>query len=232
MSFVQFNLLPDVKLEFNRAQHAKRAIYSISALVTVVALIIFMFSLLTVDVLQKKLLSDAQGNINKYSNQLKQITDLDKILTIQNQLHTLPNLHQTKHYTSRLFVYLPQVTPANLNIGKMNLDTGASTIEIDGTADTVETINKFVDTLKFTSFTTNQDQSTQKKAFSNVVLTKVDRNDKVSSYTVNANFDSNLFTGNNAVQLIVPNEVTTRSVINTPIFNGQTDTKSQQGGSQ
>jgi Tfp pilus assembly protein PilN len=228
MSFVQFNLLPDVKLEFNRAQHAKRVIYGLSALVTAIALVIFVFTFFTVDVLQKKLLSDAQGDINKYSNQLKQVTDLDKVLTIQNQLNSLPNLHQTKHYASRLFVYLPQVTPSNLNIGKLNLDTTANTLEIDGTADTVETINKFVDTLKFTSYSTSSSQ--QKKAFSNVILTKVDRNDKISSYTVNTSFDPNLFAGNNTVTLIVPNEITTRSVINTPIFNGQTGTKPQ--GSQ
>jgi hypothetical protein len=229
---VQFNLLPDIKLEFNRNQHIKRVVYGIATLATGIALVIFVFSFLTVDVLQKKLLSDAQGDINKYSNQLKQINDLDKILTIQNQLNALPGLHQQKHYASRLFGYLPQLTPSNLNIGKLNLDTGASTIEIDGTTDTVETINKFVDTLKFTSYTASTAQNTQKPAFSNVVLTKVDRNDKVSSYTVNASFDPNLFTANKAVQLIVPNEITTRSVINTPIFNGQTDTKNQQGSGQ
>lgn len=227
---VQFNLLPDIKLEFNRNQHIKRVVYAVSMLATAVALVIFCFSVLTVDVLQKKLLSDAQGDINKYSNQLKQITDLDKILTIQNQLNSLPTLHQQKHYASRLFVYLPQITPSNLNIGKLNLDTGASSLEFDGTADSVQTINKFVDTLKFTDYTLSSDQKTQKPAFNNVVLTKVDRNDNIASYTVNAGFDSNLFAANNTVQLIVPNEITTRSVINTPIFNGQTGTKPQGSG--
>jgi Tfp pilus assembly protein PilN len=229
---VQFNLLPDIKLEFNRNQHIKRVVYGIAAIATGIALVIFVFSFFTVDVLQKKLLSDAQGDINKYSNQLKQVDDLDKILTIQNQLNALPGLHQQKHYASRLFGYLPQLAPSNLNIGKLNLDTASNTIEIDGTADTVETINKFIDTLKFTSYTASTNQSAQKHAFSNVVLTKVDRNDKISSYTVNASFDPSLFAADKTVQLIVPNEITTRSVINTPIFNGQTGAKSQQGGGQ
>jgi Tfp pilus assembly protein PilN len=232
MSFVQFNLLPDVKLEFNRAQHTKRVVYAVSALVTGIALVIFVFSFLTVDVLQKKLLSDAQGDIDNYSHQLKSIDDLDKILTIQNQLNSLPALHGQKYYASRLFTYLPQLTPTNLNIGKLSIDTSAGTISITGTADTVETINKFVDTLKFTDFTTAGDQKTKKAAFSNVLLSKVDRNDKVSSYTVDASFDPTLFTDHVGAQLIVPNQITTRSVINAPIFNGQTGEKTDKQGGQ
>src|SRR6266576_1242806 len=98
MSFVQFNLLPDVKLEFNRSQHAKRVVYALSALATGIALIIFVLSFLSVDVLQKQLLSSANNDINNYSKKLKSIPNLDKILTIQNQLNSLPSLHQKKHY--------------------------------------------------------------------------------------------------------------------------------------
>jgi hypothetical protein len=50
---VQFNLLPDIKLEFNRNQHIKRVVYGIATLATGIALVIFVFSFLTVDVLQK-----------------------------------------------------------------------------------------------------------------------------------------------------------------------------------
>jgi Tfp pilus assembly protein PilN len=186
MSVVQFNLLPDVKLEFNRAQHAKRVVYGLSALVVTVALAIFIISLLSVDVLQKKLLSDANKDITRYSNQLKSIPNLDKILTVQNQLNSLPSLHQKKHYVSRLFADLPQLIPVNTHVGKLNLDTSLNTIEITGTADTVESVNKFVDTLKFTNYTMGTDQSTKKAAFSNVILTKVDRNDQETSYTIDA----------------------------------------------
>jgi hypothetical protein len=231
---VQFNLLPDVKLEFNRAQHAKRVVYGLSILAVAIGLALFIISFLSVDVLQKKLLSDANGDITSYSNKLKSIPDLDKILTVQNQLNSLPGLHNQKHIASRLFVYLPQITPANANVGKLSMDTSANTIEIDGTADSVQTINKYVDTLKFTTFTTGS-QSTAKNAFSNVVLTKVDRSNNLSSYTINVSFDPGLFTAYQNAQLTVPQEVTTRSCINAPgttcapLFNGQTGAKPAQG---
>lgn len=234
---VQFNLLPDVKLEYDRQQRAKRLVYTLSVLASAVVLAIFIISFISVNVLQKKLLSDANNDINSYSKKLKEIPNLDKVLTIQNQLKSLPTLHNQKHYGSRLFTYLPQVTPTNVHIGKLTLDTTANTIDINGTADKVESINKFVDTLKFTSYTIGTDQSTKKRAFSNVILTKIDRNEKEASYTIDAIIDPTLFTGSQDITLVIPKETTTRSVINTPdsnssLFNGQTGTKTTVQGGQ
>jgi Tfp pilus assembly protein PilN len=234
---VQFNLLPDIKLEFDRAQRTKRLVYTLSALATGTAIALFVVSFLSVNVLQKKLLNDANADIKNYSQKLKSIPDLEKVLTVQNQLNSLPGLHQKKHVTSRLFTYLPELTPTNINIGKLTLDTTANTISITGTADKVETINKFVDTLKFTAYTVGSDQSKSVKAFSNVILTKVDRNEKKASYTIDASFDPVLFDASSSVTLAVPHEITTRSVINTPsadnpLFNGQTGKPANETGGQ
>jgi Tfp pilus assembly protein PilN len=234
---VQFNLLPDIKLEFDRAQRTKRLVYTLSALATGTAIALFVISFLSVNVLQKKLLNDANADIKNYSQKLKSIPDLEKVLTVQNQLNSLPGLQQKKHVTSRLFTYLPELTPTNINIGKLTLDTTANTISITGTADKVETINKFVDTLKFTAYTVGSDQSKSVKAFSNVILTKVDRNEKKASYTIDASFDPVLFDASSSVTLAVPHEITTRSVINTPsadnpLFNGQTGKPANETGGQ
>jgi len=233
---VQFNLLPDIKLEFNRQQRTKRFVYGVSALAVAVAAALFIISFITVDLLQKKLLDNADKNIATYTQKLKDIPDLDKVLTIQDQLNALPGLHQQKHVASRLFGYLPQVTPVNVNVGKLTMDTSANTIEIEGTADTVESVNKFVDTLKFTNYTLKS--STDKnKAFSNVLLSKVDRDDKGANYTIDMSFDPALFDAAKDVTLVVPQETTTRSFINSPdanslLFNGQTGEKPKQQGSQ
>lgn len=224
MSVVQFNLLPDIKLEFDKNQRAKRLVFSVSTLAVAAVAVIFLISFTTVHVVQKKLLNDADKNITSYSNQLKGINDLAKILTVQNQLNSLPNLHQNKHIASRLFSYLPQITPLNANIGKLDLDTSAGTISISGTADTVETVNKFVDTLKFTSYMLSGKNTTKKSAFSNVILSNVNRTDKDATYTIDANYDPALFDASSSVTLVVPQEITTRSVLNAPVlFNGQTD---------
>lgn len=232
---IQFNLLPDVKMDYSRQQRAKHLIYTISMVVCVGVIAVVTVAFLSVNVLQKKLLDDAQTEIKENGQRLKSIPDLDKILTVQNQLNSLPNLHDKKHYTSRLFVFLPQVTPTSVHIGKLKMDTVASTLTITGTADKVESVNKFVDTLKFTSFVVGDDQATKKPAFSNVLLTKIDRDDQKASYTVDTAFDPALFTGTKNVTLVVPQSVTTRSVIDSPgntnpLFNGQTGNK--QNGEQ
>jgi Tfp pilus assembly protein PilN len=233
---VQFNLLPDIKLEFNRQQRTKRFVYGVSALAVAVAVALFIISFITVDLLQKKLLDNADKNIATYTQKLKDIPDLDKVLTIQDQLNALPGLHQQKHVASRLFGYLPQVTPVNVNVGKLTMDTSANTIEIEGTADTVESVNKFVDTLKFTNYTL-KGSTDKNKAFSNVLLSKVDRDDKGANYTIDMSFDPALFDAAKDVTLVVPQETTTRSFINSPdanslLFNGQTGEKPKQQGSQ
>jgi hypothetical protein len=253
---VQFNLLPDVKLEFNRSQHTKRMVYTLSALASLVVIGLFVISFVVVNVLQKELLNHANGDIQYYSNKIKGIKDLSQVLTIQNQLKALPTLHSQKHYTSRLFNYLPELTPNDIHIGKLSLDTTANTIQIDGTSDSVEHINKFVDTFKYAVYSIpdvkdkntcsqdsgnwhDNDQTCTKLAFNQVVLTRVDRSQKEASYTLNASYDPALFTGTKGVDLVVNQEVTTRSVLDAPsltaLFNGDTgkpsDTdKANQGG--
>ena len=235
---VQFNLLPDVKLEFNRQKHAKKTVYSLATLAVAIVVGLFILSFFIVNILQKKLLNDANSDIKKYSDQLKSIPNLDKVLTIQNQLESLPDMHSKKHVASRLFTYIPQVTPVKVKIGKLTLDTALNSIVITGTADTVKSVNQYVDTLKFTSFTTAADANNKKPAFSNVILTSVDRNEKEATYTITANFDPALFDASQTVTLIVPTEVTTRSVINAPgtdnqLFNGDTgEDNTNQGGGQ
>ncbi len=241
---VQFNLLPDVKLEFNRQQHIKRTVYTASFLAVAVAVALTVLAFFAVDVLQKKLLSDAQNDITKYSKNLQSIPNLDKVLTIQNQLTALPGLHQKKHVVSRLFDYLPSLTPTNVHIGKISLDTTANTLSVTGTADTVVLVNTFVDTLKFTNYNLNgvTDQKTcvqdngkwnsasntcTKPAFSNVILSKVDRDDKGATYTIDMSFDPALFDSTQtALHLVIPSETTTRSKLDAPnpsdlLFNGQ-----------
>jgi Tfp pilus assembly protein PilN len=221
---VQFNLLPDIKLEFQKAQKAKKTVYTLASLAVGIVVSLFVISFVSVNILQKHLLDSANDDITSTSQKLKNIPNLEKILTVQNQLNSLPSLHQKKHLTSRLFAYLPQVTPNKVHIGRLKIDTAAKSIEISGTADTVKSVNQFIDTLKFTNYI--------------VVLTKVDRNDKGATYTVNALYDPLLFDSTQIVALVVPKTVTTRSVINTPapenpLFNGDTGNENQtkqQGG--
>ncbi len=84
-------------------------------------------------------------------NNIQSQPQITRVLTVQNQLKTLVTLHENKHVTSRVFDYLSQVTPPNANLARLSIDYGLNIITIDATADSAATVNKFVDTLKFTN---------------------------------------------------------------------------------
>lgn len=172
---IQFNLLPDVKLEFIKAKYRKRLVVGISIIASGVFLTIFLLLFLLVRVQQKEEIKDINRDITKYSDELKQIKDLDKILTIQNQLSSLPGLHNDKAISSRLFDYLAQLTPTQATISNVEVDFAAKTMTIKGNADELSTVNKFADTLKFTDYIAAPEKENEKpktgKAFGAVVLT-------------------------------------------------------------
>ncbi len=151
---IQFNLLPNVKLEFIKAQRLKRAILSVAVIVSGASLLLLVLLFLAVDVFQKQYLKSVNNDIQTNSAKLQSITDIDKVLTIQNQLISLPGLHASKPVTSRLFTYLKQIVPDKVKISQLDIDFDQHTLTFTGSADELSTVNKFVDTLKFTTYTT------------------------------------------------------------------------------
>lgn len=213
---IQFNLLPDVKLEYIKAERTKHLVISVATLAGVIAFAIFVLLLVTVDGLQKKNLSDLNRDIKTASSKVEDTQDLDKILTVQNQLSALTSLHDSKPAASRLFDYLTQVTPSNVTIKSVSVDFTQNTMSLSGNADTIDAVNTFVDTLKFTQYTTDASGSAATKAFSNVVLASFSTSSSGATYSITLNNDPTIFNNNDNVTLNVPNTVTTRSVTEQP----------------
>lgn len=228
----QFNLLPDVKQNYLKAQRTKRSVMTVAFIVTGVSLLIFIAMLSTVYVINKKQLSDAGKDVSRLSSELKSIPDIDKILSVQKQLGTLTSLHQGKHLGSRIFQYLPQVTPTNVNMGRLSINYTTNTMQINGTSDSQKTINTFIDTLKFTTYKIDG-QDTKIKAFPSVIETSFGITDKGASYGLTIVFDPVLFSNSQKVELNVPSGLaTTRSVLNDPknaLFDGQNAKPDESG---
>ena len=211
---IELNLLPDVKLEFIKAQRSRRLVLIVSVMVSVLS-IALLAGLLSVDALQKKHLSDLSRNITSESSKLQNEPQINKILTVQNQLESLTALHAGKPAASRLFDYLNQVTPAAVSITSLNVDFTQQTATITGTSDALSTVNKYVDTLKFTTYTT-KDNPTATKAFSNIVLssfginTSTTDSTQAATYTITLSYDKTIFDITQDVTLTVPSLVTTR----------------------
>jgi Tfp pilus assembly protein PilN len=204
---IQFNLLPDVKQEYLKSKRTKQLVVVTSFAITATTLTVLVLLFISVKFVQQKSMQDADSDITKYSAQLKAIPNIDKILTVQNQLNTLTSLHDAKVVTSRSFGFLAQLTPSTVSISSMTADYTASTMTITGAASSLDQVNAYADTLKETTFKTAA-SNTEAQAFSNVVLSSFGRDDKGATYTLTLSFKPDIFSGANDVKLIVPNIVT------------------------
>lgn len=219
---IQFNLLPDVKVEYMRAQRLRRLIFTACLLVSAAAIVILVF-LLGVSGLEKKHLKDLNRDIASQTTQLQNKPNIDTILTVQNQLESLTGLHDTKPAADRLFTYLNQLTPASVTINNLSIDYTQFTMTITGGADALSSVNQYVDTLKLTTYNSDK-TTTSAPAFSNVVLSSFGINTSAkasgtgqlpASYTMTLSYDKNIFDITQAISLSVPS-VTTRAQIQNP----------------
>jgi hypothetical protein len=231
---IQFNLLPDVKLEYLRSERIKRLVVMGSSIIVAISLVLFAFLFSYVRIGQKRHISNLTKDIASRVDELKGQQDLEKVLTIQNQLKTLPGLHQQKPVVTRLFAdptvnkpgYIAQVTPQDVKIASINIDFQQLTVVVQGSAPSIEIINKFADTLKFTTYTAVPVGSTQPagevakpqelKAFSSVVLAGFGLDEAGVSYQLTATFDKALFDSSQEVVLTVPKLISTRSETEKP----------------
>jgi len=206
---IQFNLLPDIKIQYLKARRQKHLVMLASTIVTIVSVAVLVFLISIVFGLQKKNISDLSRDIKTDSAELKDTKNLNRMLTVQNQLTSLPALHDAKPVTTRVYGFMTQVTPTSASISRMSADFTLHTMQISGVADSLSTVNSFVDALKYATYHTAAAPGVETSAFSSVVLSNFAR-DKTASFTITLNFDPALFSEASDVTLSVPN-ITTRT---------------------
>lgn len=227
---IQFNLLPDVKLQYLKAKRLQGLVMTVSTILIIASLAVFVLLIGTVDVLQKKNIKDLDRDIGNYTKQLQDTPDLNKVLTVQNQLKSLPDLHNQKAVAGRSFDFLKQLTPKDASISQLTADYTQHTITITGNAKSLDIVNTYVDTLKFTTY--KQADGSSADAFSSVVLSQFSRNNAGASYTITLSFDPTIFDSAHDVKLKVPNIVSTRSAIEQPTDLFKKDTSQPTAGNQ
>jgi len=214
---IQFNLLPSVKLEYVRAKRVKRLTLLGSAVVASAALLLLILLFANVQ-LQAKHSRDLSADISKEGDKLEDVEDISSILTIQNQLNSLETLHSGKPEVARAMGYLETVTPTNVKISGADFDFAAMTVTLNGSAESVAAVNAYLDTLKFTTYE-SEDKSVSGNAFSDVVLGSVSPSPDTNTveYNLTFKFDPVIFSNASNIKLMVPqNQVTSRSEIDKP----------------
>jgi hypothetical protein len=187
---IQFNLLPDVKIKYLKVQRKKRMVMLVSLIVAGVSIAVVTVLFVSVQGVQKRNLDKIAKEVEEESKKLNSVQDLNKILTIQNQLSSLPALHDQKPITSRIFQYLTLVTPSQATISALDLSFETNILTITGTADSLLTINQYADTLKFATYKNSVTDTG--KPFTNVVTTLNKELLKIT-YSITTTIDPALF---------------------------------------
>jgi anti-anti-sigma regulatory factor len=228
---IQLNLLPDLKKEFIKSQKTKGVVISVSILTTIGAVGLSVLLFIYVTFLQQVQINLATDDIKAKESQLKGITDVDKYLTVQTQMASLPTLHANKGSYSRLFDFLGVINPSapnNVSLGNLQMDVATKTITFNGTTSSFETLNVFVDTLKNAqvSYKQNGQGETQtSKMFQQVLVQNssfAHSNGKdLVSFSIKTVYVQTVFAvGNTDMKASIPNITTTQSVTQSPtIFN-------------
>lgn len=232
---ISLNLLPDVKLEYLRTQRTKAKVISIAVIVTIAAIGLVMLVagwVYGAQVIQKSYLT---GEIKKHNDELKKLPDINKYLTIQNQLEHITQLHEGKNDFSRLMTYLPQLTPAGTqSVAFTNLDLksgeAGNTIMFQGEAKDYTSLNTFRDTLINAKLNYNVDgQKQSEKLFEIVTVTSSSlevgtSGARLVTFTIDTTYNPNAFIASiKQPTVTVPNITTTQSAQAAPnVFSQST----------
>ena len=223
---ITLNLLPDIKKEYLKAIRTKSTILTVAFFVSLgVIFAVILMSLYVLGV-QRLQISNSQDSIDKSIITLQNTEDLDKTITIQNQLISLPVIEDGTIAANRLFGYLSTVIPNEISLSQIDINFEDFTMEMRGNGTDFKTINTFADTLKNASYTTT-DSETAKLAFKNVVLDSISADD-IAGFKILLSFDPDIFDPNiNGLKLTVPNITSTRSQTEKPksLFETQEETE-------
>ena len=224
---IEINLLPNVKRELLKTRAMRNRVISISFLVggasiaAVVVLALILGSQIAAEAVQNRVIKDR-------NDKLMAVEDLNKVVTIQNQLTKINEQHSRKKINSRIFDVVTAVNPVapnNVSFSDIKVNPESKTITLEGSA-----VNGYsaLETLKKTILNTKV-QTTDGDKSSEVSLTK-EIKDGDTSFGENSEGKKVLqfsFSFEYAEELLVPANNGTVSVL-TP--TGKVDvTDSRQG---
>ena len=167
---IEINLLPNVKRELLKTRVMRNRVISISFLVggasiaAVVVLALILGSQIAAEAVQN-------GVIKDKNDKLMAVEDLNKVVTIQNQLTKINEQHSRKKLNSRIFDVVTAVNPVapnNVSFSDIKVNPESKTITLEGSA-----VNGYsaLETLKKTILNTKV-QTTDGDKSSEVSLTK------------------------------------------------------------
>lgn len=154
---IEINLVPDVKQELIKAQRMRTSVVSLAIVTSIVAAGVVVLLAVWVFAVQTVRMAANDGAIKTEFEKLEARPDLDKVLTIQNQLKQLSDLNSSKLMDSRIFDVLAAILPPapnDVQISDLLINSDESSITIQGQAansyQALEVFKKTVANARFT----------------------------------------------------------------------------------
>jgi Tfp pilus assembly protein PilN len=222
---IEINLIPDVKQELIRARTQRSAVVSISIVATLAALALVVVLSIYVFGVQTVRSAIADGQIKKGADQLAQVEDLSKILTIQNQLTKINSLNDDKKIDSRVFQILQAIIPPapnSVTVSNLTINTENNSLTFEGQTPTYPSLETFKKTIAAANirYTDNGEQKDVPLAsdlsISNISYGEDSTGAKVVRFTVSFTYADETFSPS----------VTNPSIV---LINGGNVTDSYQG---
>lgn len=202
---VQFNLLPDVKKDYIKTKRTKRVIASFSFLITSIFVGVTVLLFLFVRFAQTKSISDLTDDIQAKSSQIQSTEDLNKKLTVQNQLNILTPLHESKPKVSRVFDYVRFFSPETTEIRQIDVNTVSNTMIFSGSISTLAEANRLVENIKAVRYATyppgDEAPETVTEYVYNVIDSSVSSDGDEARFEVEVEFNRAVF--DNTVEIVM-----------------------------
>lgn len=163
---ITLNLLPDLKKEYIHAQKMRNVVISGAIMVSIAAGAAVVLLAVTVYGVQAGIMAVQRGSIDSNHAKLSKLEDINKYLTVQNQLGAIEAAGPTRAVYFRLFDYLQQLNPAspyNVSLYSAKIDKATSVIEINGGAPTFEAVNNFKNAIENAKLVYKKEGADQKE---------------------------------------------------------------------
>lgn len=150
---IGINLLPDVKKEFIKAQRTRNTVISLSIVSMIFVVGLTALLALMVYAWQGTMIGMIKSDITKKQNTLVAKPEIEKYLTVQNQLDMLKALHDEKHKIvySRLLDFFPLLNPAapnNVGLSSVKIKQSDMSINLQGNTSSFQGVTTFKNTLE------------------------------------------------------------------------------------
>ncbi len=148
---IELNLLPDLKKEFIKAQRMRNTVVSGSILTILIALGLLALLATIVYGAQAVIIDNLKKEVTENHKKLAAKPEINKYLTVQNQLELIGSAASERTAYDRIFDYITKLNPAppnDITIYSLVVDAETSSITLEGSTANFETVNNFKNTLE------------------------------------------------------------------------------------